>query len=155
MALANTDIASTLTTAQTYIISLSDSVAGWNGDALGAFPIVFKYAEAMSLADASTRVAQLSEPLTAETAGQFENEYSDLANYGCQAMDTIIAAKPKLDKFVPNYAMTFSLRLIRDSTSDFHDAFLSKVPADNQSVYNTAIQDSNDCVNNAIEVFKN
>lgn len=133
------EIQNSLETIDAQTIKLNETVAAYPSGIIGGLvkliPITSQSSKLLSDIKAGTKVAKASQPLTFDEALGIASYVGMLANDVDATLKTLVAAKPKFDKYlIVSPILKGVLKSQRSATKDFSDAVNAKVPTELQSV---------------------
>jgi hypothetical protein len=116
-------------------VELGDTVEEFSSGIIGGLidllPLTSKSNELLKEIEAATETAEASEPLTFEETLSIASSAGKLANDVEDTLNTVIAAKPKFDKYlIVSPILRGMLKKQRAATEEFSDAFTEKVPVE-------------------------
>ncbi|KAH7134097.1 antigenic cell wall galactomannoprotein-like protein [Dactylonectria macrodidyma] len=146
-------IVAAISTISATTTDLDDAVTSWSGGVLGTIPIVIKSTALLIDINNGTKTAEASAALSIAEALQVAQATIKLSDVVVDALDNIVAAKPKFDKLLLSPVIWVNLQLQQKATKEFSAAVVEKVPAALQAVAETLVAGINTAFEEAIEAY--
>lgn len=115
---------------QNSTLTLTSTVASWDGGILSSIPIVVESTSLLSTINQGTATAQQSANLSDIEAFTVGVDIYTLVTDVNSSLTTIIAAKPKFDKDLLTGIVLLNLEEEKSASASFSDAVISKLPTD-------------------------
>lgn len=110
-------------------LSLQSTVGNWNGDLLGAIPIIAKSTSLLTAIKQGTSTAEDSAALSDLEAISVGVSTLNLVTTVNSTLDTIVGAKPQFDRLLLSPVTLLNLELEKSASADFSGAIVGKLPA--------------------------
>lgn len=146
-------IATAISAIQNASLALGSTVASWDGNILGAVPIVTESTALLGAINAGTGTARASANLTDLEAITVGLATIQLATDVNTTLATLLAAKPLFDRDLLTGVALLNLELEKSASGAFSDALLAKLPASFASTGATIAGEINAAFEQAIDVY--
>ncbi|CAN8097619.1 unnamed protein product [Discula destructiva] len=146
-------ITAAIATIQNATLDLTATVASWNGDLLGAIPIVTHSASVLHTINEATGTAKESATLSNPEAISVGGGIISLGTVVNASLATIVAAKPKFDESLLTGVVLLNLNLEKAASAGFSKAVIDKLPATFVTTAQTLAGQITASFNQAIDVF--
>lgn len=124
-----TSIVNAITAIQNATNELTTTVSNYNGNILGALPIIVQSTSLLSTIKKGTQTAEESAALSDIEAVTVGLATITLVGNVNASLDAIVDAKPKFDRNLLTPVVLLNLEQQRSASSDFSDAVVRKLPA--------------------------
>lgn len=146
-------IATAISAIQNATLDLGSTVASWNGNLLGAIPIVADSTALLGTIYKGTKTAQASANLTDLEAITVGLAVIQLVTDVNTTLTTLIAAKPSFDRNLLSAVVLLNLEQEKSASEGFSDALLEKLPSTFTSTGETLADEISASFDEAIDVF--
>ncbi|KAK3192309.1 hypothetical protein K4F52_001522 [Lecanicillium sp. MT-2017a] len=153
------EIQASLETIAEQTVKLNETVAAYPDGVIGGLinlvPITTQSFKLQKEIEKGTEVAKASEPLTFDEALNIAGYTGQLANDVDSTLKTLIAAKPKFDKFlIVSPILRGVLKKQRSATKEFSEAVVEKIPEELASIAELLIKQIDDNFAAAIAAYE-
>ncbi|KAI7780498.1 hypothetical protein LA080_016012 [Diaporthe eres] len=148
-----TSIVNAIAAIQNATNELTTTVSNWNGNILGALPIIVQSTELLNTIKKGTQTAEESAALADLEAVTVGLATITLVGNVNASLDTIVDAKPKFDRDLLTPVVLLNLEQERSASADFSDAVVSKLPATFASTGQQLAAQISEAFSEAISVY--
>ncbi|KAI3391314.1 hypothetical protein diail_7602 [Diaporthe ilicicola] len=148
-----TSIVNAITAIQNATNQLTTTVSDYNGNILGALPIILESTSLLSTIKKGTQTAEQSAPLADLEAVTVGLATITLVGNVNASLDAIVDAKPKFDRNLLTPVVLLNLEQQKSASSDFSDAVVAKLPATFVSTGQQLAAQINEAFSEAISIY--
>ncbi|KAF5018391.1 hypothetical protein F66182_9620 [Fusarium sp. NRRL 66182] len=134
-------------------LALNNTIAHWPKTLIGTLPIITRSTQLLAEIHKGTKVARSSAPLSFQETIQVAQATTELGKDVNITLETVIAAKSSFDRLLLSPVILLNLEMQRDSSADFSEAVISKVPAELQENAKALVKGIDDSFAKAIAKY--